>query len=131
MNSPTLNYDFSEYLARLQGIVEDGLRSYTERTGERASLRKLAKEAGQEHRYTAIYKWHKGDLHQEIRPESFSLLNSIDPQGRNPIELDAYLKGIEVESLGYADLQTHVAALSQELGTLKKQRAAMLALATA
>lgn len=122
--------ELTKYRGRLKAVVDGALDAYEKEHGS-ASLRKLAESIGKPGAFNTLYKWQNGQLKQPIRAASFSLLCAIDPEGRDPMSLSAYLDGVEVSQLSEQTLQEQVVALYKENEQLKKQKAQMFQLATA
>lgn len=127
---------FEQYKARLTEFVRNAQAAKSLElgfpAGKLVGLRRLATSSGaREGQFNTLRNWVDGSLKEEIRPESYSLLAAIDPEGRNPLEIQALLKGVEPEELSAESMQAQVLALHKEVATLKKQRAGMLLAAIA
>jgi hypothetical protein len=123
--------DLSKYQTRLVGIIDAALLDYELRNGQSASLRKLAAEIGKPSAFNTLYKWQKDVIKEPIRAESYALLASIDTEGRNTVELAAYLLGVEPAQVPADTIAALATSLFMENVSLKKRVAGMYQLATA
>lgn len=123
-----IEQSLEEYQERLRLLIDAALHHYERKHNQAASLRRLAASIGKPGAFNTLYRWQKGEFRQPIRPSSFSLLCAIDPKGRNPIQLVAYLEGVAESDLSGALLQELSAALYIENLRLKKKQAEMFRL---
>jgi hypothetical protein len=127
MDSP----DLTKYQERLIEIVDSALSAYEKQHDEPASLRKLAASIGRPKSFNTLYAWQNKPLRRPIKSDSYSLLSAIDTEGRNTVQLAAYLLGVDVEQLPEETVSDLAVALFRENVELKKRVGQMYQLATA